>query len=233
MSLRADPKQRLFPITADLVRLEADLVMPPQAQNVIVLVHSTSGGRYSVNSQLIADAFHQAGLATVALDLLTLHEEASDWHTKYLLFNVNLLAERLGGATDWLIQQPELQGLKVGYWGMGIEAGAAVLAAAKNPSRTGAIACLNGRLDLASSVLSQVTMPTLLMVSDEDSLAQRINQKAWQHISAEKRLEQVAGSNQGSYQPEVLKEIAGLAAEWFKQSLSGSSLRSEEQLVEL
>lgn len=118
-----------------------------------MLVHSTSGGRYSQSSQDIAAVLHQAGLATLAIDLLTLHEKASDWRTKYLLFDANLLAERLGGANDWLTSYPITQGLRMGYLGMGIEAGAMLLAAAEKPSRVGAIACLGGRLVVYPSLV--------------------------------------------------------------------------------
>jgi putative phosphoribosyl transferase len=225
-------RERLFPITADSVRLEADLVIPPKAENLILLVHSTKGGRHRANSQLLAETLHKAGLATVAIDLLTLHEEASDWHTKYLLFNANLLSARLAGATDWLMEQSSLRGFRMGYLGTGIEAGAALLAAAEKPSRVGAIACINGRIDLASAVLSQISAPTLLIVGEADSLTLRINQKALRTLETEKQLEVMAGASRLNEQPEVLREVADLAAQWFKQNLGSAKLGSK-QLVEL
>jgi putative phosphoribosyl transferase len=231
MNVKEDYKERLFPITAHSVRLEGDLVIPPQVEGLIILVHSTSRGRYSQSSQYIAAVMHQAGLATLAINLLTLHEAASDWHTKYLLFNANLLAERLGGATDWLTLHPATQGLKMGYFGMGIEAGAVILAAAEKPSRVGAIACLGGRLDLASAVLSKIQMPTLLMVGKEDSRAQRINQNALEKIHAEKQLEMIAGATDLSENPEALNQVADSAAQWFKQYLVSAEGRTEMRLL--
>jgi putative phosphoribosyl transferase len=225
-------RERLFPITADLVGLEADLVIPPGAENLVLLVHSTKGGRHRSNSQLVAETLHKAGLATVAIDLLTLHEEASDWHTKYLLFNANLLAARLGGATDWLMEQPSLRGFHMGYLGIGIEAGAALLAAAEKPSRVGAIVCINGRTDLANAVLSQISAPTLLVVGEEDSLTMRINQKALRTIETEKQLEVVTGASRLNEQPKVLCGVADLAARWFEQHL-GVVRSKSGQLVEL
>jgi putative phosphoribosyl transferase len=227
-----DYKERLFPISADSVGLEGDLVIPPGAESLVLLVHSTSGGRYSQSSQYIATVLHQVGLATLAINLLTLYEEASDWHTKYLLFDANLLAERLGGATDWLTSYPVTQGLRMGYFGMGIEAGAMILAAAEKPSRVGAIACLGGRLDLATAVLSQVQMPTLLMVGKEDSRAQHVNQNAWEHLQAEKQLEIIAGATHLSENPEALKKVADSAAQWFNQYLIPAESRAEGRLIE-
>jgi putative phosphoribosyl transferase len=224
-------KERLFPISSNSVRLEADLVIPPGIENLVLLIHSTRSRRYSSNCHAIAEVFHKSGLATLALDLLTLHEEASDWHNKYLMFNANLLADRLAGVTDWLMQQPSLQGLNMGYFGTGIEAGAALLAAAHHPYPVKAIACVNGRADLAMAVLSEITTPTLLIVGKEDSLAQRINQNALIKIQAEKRLEEV-GASQLNEQPEALKTVGEMAAQWFKQHLNAEASLGE-QLVEI
>lgn len=225
-------QEKVFPITTDSICLEGNLVIPPQTESLVVLVYSTSRGRYSQISQYIAAVMHQAGLATLAINLLTLHEEASDWRTKYLLFNADLLAERLGGATDWLALHPATQGLKTGYFGMGIEAGAAILAAAEKPSRVGAIACLGGRLDLANAVLSKIQVPTLLMVGEEDSRAQQVNQDALGKIHAEKQLRIIAGATHLNENLQALNQVADSAAQWFNQHLVLTESRAEVQQVE-
>lgn len=232
MNVEENYKEKLFPITADEVYLEGDLVIPPQAESLVILVHSTSKGRYGQDSQYIAAVLHQIGLATLAINLITLHEEASDRHTKYLLFNANLLAERLGGATDWLTSDPATQGLKRGYFAMGIEAGAAILAAAERPSRVGAIACLGGRLDLANNVLTKIQAPILLIVGEEDSRAQHVNQNALEEISAEKQLKIIAGATHLSKNSAALNEVADSVAHWFKQYLVSAELEAVGQRVE-
>ncbi len=232
MNVEEDYKEKVFPITANSICLEGNLVIPPQAESLIILVYSTSRGRYSQISQYIAAVLHQVGLATLAVSLLTLHEEASDWRTKYLLFNADLLAERLAGATDWLTLHPTTQCLKIGYFGMGIEAGAAMLAAAENPSRVGAIACLGGRLDLATAVLAKIQVPTLLMVGEEDSRAQQVNQDALEKIHAEKQLKMIAGATHLNENLQALNKVADSAAQWFKQHLVLTELRAEAQQVE-
>lgn len=232
MTVKEDYKEKVFPITNDSVRLEGDLVIPLQAEGLVILVHSTSGGRYSQSNQHIAATLHRVGLATLTIKLSTLHEEAGDRHTKYLLFNANLLAERLGGATDWLALHPATQNLTMGYFGMGIEAGAVLLAAAEKPSRVGAIACLGGRLDLADRVLSNIETPTLLMVGEEDARAQRINQDALEKIHAEKQLQLIVGATHLNENLEALSAVADRMAIWFKQYLEPTQLRAEVQQVE-
>ena len=232
MTVKEDHQEKIFPITNDLISLEGDLVIPLQAEGLVILVHSTSGGRYSQSNQHIAAVLHRAGLATLTINLSTLHEEAGDRHNKYFLFNANLLAERLGGATDWLASYPDTQGLRMGYFGMGIEAGAALLAAAENPSRVAAIACLGGRLDLANAVLSNIETPTLLLVDPEDSRAQRINQNALEKVHAEKQLQLITGASHLNENLEALNEVSDLMAHWFRQYLIPAGLRAEAHQME-
>ena len=47
------------------------------------------------------------GFATLLFDLLTPSEEAIDARTAQLRFNVEMLAQRLVGAIDWLAEQPD------------------------------------------------------------------------------------------------------------------------------
>src|SRR5258708_5924588 len=55
---------------------------------------------------LVGDArfvlLNEAILATLLIDLLTSDEEAIDLRTAHLRFDIDLLAERLVAATDWL-----------------------------------------------------------------------------------------------------------------------------------
>ena len=232
MTVTEDYQEKIFPITNNLISLEGDLVIPLQAEGLVILVHSTSSGRYSQSNHYLAAVLHRAGLATLTINLSTLHEEAGDRHNKYLLFNANLLAERLGGATDWLTLYPATQGLRRGYFGMGIEAGAALLAAAEKPSRVGAIACLGGRLDLANAVLHSIETPTLLLLDTEDSRAQRINQNALEKIDAEKHLQLIAGAAHLNENLAALNEVADLTTQWFKRYLAPAQSKAEAQQAE-
>jgi hypothetical protein len=50
----------------------------------------------------VASRLNEAGLTTPLLDLLTAEEEAIDWRTAQLRFDIALLGERLMGTIDWL-----------------------------------------------------------------------------------------------------------------------------------
>lgn len=70
------------------------------------------------------------------------------------------------------------------------------------------------------------------MVGNEDARAQRINQNALEQIQAEKQLRIIAGATHLSENPEALKKVADLAAQWFKQYLVFADTRAEGQRVE-
>ena len=90
------------------------------------------------------------------VDLLTSDEEAIDLRTAHLRFDIGLLADRLVGATDWLVQNPDTRNLRVGYFGASTGAGAALVAAAERPDAVGAVVSRGGRPDLAKPALPRV-----------------------------------------------------------------------------
>ena len=68
---------------------------------------ATAGGssRHSPRNSIVAAQMRSAGLAMLLFDLLTPAEAALDVQARQLRFDVDLPAERLIGATDWLAQQ--------------------------------------------------------------------------------------------------------------------------------
>jgi hypothetical protein len=69
--------------------------------------HGSGSSRFSQRNRYVANVLDQAGLATLLMDLLTPDEEAIDQLTAHLRFDIELLAERLVAATDWLSQESE------------------------------------------------------------------------------------------------------------------------------
>jgi putative phosphoribosyl transferase len=146
------------------VILEGNLDVPANAQGVVLFAHGSGSSRHSRRNQAVAQMLRTGGLATLLIDLLTAEEEAVDLNTRHLRFDINLLAERLVGATVWLGQNPETKNLRVGYFGASTGAAAALVAAANHPQAVKAVVSRGGRPDLAGSLLFQVQSPTLLIV---------------------------------------------------------------------
>jgi putative phosphoribosyl transferase len=210
---------QLVRIPSGSVQLEGDLRIPPQASGVVVFAHGSGSSRLSPRNRFVAGVLEHAGLATLLMDLLTRDEEAVDQLTGQLRFDIELLAERLVAATDWLSQQSGTQHLPAGYFGASTGAAAALVAAAERPELVQAVVSRGGRPDLAGPALSRVRAPTLLIVGSRDELVLELNRAALEQLSGEKRLEIVPGATHLFEEPGALEDVARLARAWFVQYL--------------
>jgi dienelactone hydrolase len=211
----------LISVAAGAVRLEGNLVIPDGAQAVVLFAHGSGSGRHSPRNRFVARTLQEAGLATLLIDLLTTDEEREDRYTAHLRFNIELLAERLIGATDWLAQDRRTARLKLGYFGASTGAAAALLAAVQRPERVGAAVSRGGRPDLAGPALPKVEAPTLLIVGGHDAVVLDLNRTALDRLGAtEKQLVIVPGATHLFEEPGALEEVARLATDWFTRYLS-------------
>src|SRR5271157_1066697 len=155
MATGAKRIERQVEIPAGRRTLNGILRMPPGAKGVVAFAHGSGSGRFSPRNQFVARVLEEGGLATLLLDLLE-EEEAED---REKVFDIELLAERLQSAADWLSQEPQTCALRVGYFGASTGAGAALVAAARNSAAVGAVVSRGGRPDLARDYLSAVHAP--------------------------------------------------------------------------
>jgi putative phosphoribosyl transferase len=161
----------------------------------------------------------EAGLATLLLDLLTAEEEAIDLRTRHFRFDIGLLAERLVLAGEWLREQADAGGLKLGYFGSSTGGGAALVAAAERVPLVRAVVSRGGRPDLAGQALPHVQAPTLLIVGERDKPVIEMNQEAMARMQAEVKLEIVPGATHLFEEPGTLEKVAELACGWFERHL--------------
>src|SRR5688572_9764343 len=124
--------------------LSGDLVVPQRASGVVVFAHGSGSSRHSARNRYVADVLQQGGSATLLLDLLTVAEEQVDATTGHLRFDIDLLARRLVDATEWLQQESMTRNLPVAYFGASTGAGAALVAAAEQPSLIRAVVSRGG-----------------------------------------------------------------------------------------
>jgi alpha-beta hydrolase superfamily lysophospholipase len=154
------------------------------------------------------------------MDLLTAEEEAVDDETARLRFDIDLLAERLVDATDWLGEAEETRGLPVGYFGASTGGGAALVAAARRPNVVRAVVSRGGRPDLAGAALGRVHAPTLLIVGGADHVVLELNGEAFERLRCDKKLEVVPGATHLFEEPGALEQVARLARDWFHRHLA-------------
>jgi putative phosphoribosyl transferase len=211
--------ETLVHVPAGDVTLEGELVVPELASAVVLFAHGSGSSRHSSRNKFVAGALQAVGLATLLIDLLTREEEAIDQHTGHLRFDIPLLADRLLAATRWLGEDPSTGALEVGYFGASTGAAAALVAAAAEPERIGAVVSRGGRPDLAGKALSLVRAPTLLIVGGRDLQVLELNRAAMARIPAETRLEIVPGASHLFEEEGALKVVARLAQDWFLRYL--------------
>jgi putative phosphoribosyl transferase len=209
----------LVRLQAGSVTLEGDLEIPEGAVGVVLFAHGSGSGRHSPRNRFVARELQVAGLATFLIDLLTAEEEEVDRDTAHLRFDIPLLAERLVAATHWLAADPSTRGLNVGYFGASTGAAAALVAAAVEPDRVGAVVSRGGRPDLAGEALPRVRAPTLLIVGGRDLAVLDLNRAAMARMRTEVRLEIVPGATHLFEEPGTLEAVAHLARDWFLRHL--------------
>ncbi len=212
--------ERTLRVTAGPVTLEGNLSLPEEARGVVLFAHGSGSSRLSPRNRHVARLLNEGKLATLLIDLLTRDEEAIDLRTGHLRFDIGLLAERLVGATDWLVRHPDTRQLRVGYFGASTGAAAALVAAAERPEVVAAIVSRGGRPDLAGPALARVEAPTLLIVGGNDIPVIELNRQALAQLRCEKRLVIVPGATHLFEEPGTLDEVARLAREWFERHLA-------------
>jgi dienelactone hydrolase len=208
-------EEKAVRVAAGKVSIEGNLVVPEGATGIVAFAHGSGSSRFSPRNRRVARELNERGLGTLLIDLLTREEEAVDEETAELRFDIGLLAERLAGATDWLVRQPSTRDLRIGYFGASTGAAAALVAAALRPKSIGAVVSRGGRPDLADEALPRVKAPTLLIVGGDDVPVIAMNRDALARLTCEKKLEIVPGASHLFEEPGTLDAVARLAGDWF------------------
>src|SRR5215213_4311535 len=94
-------EERLVRISAGQTTLEGNLIIPKSSRGIVLFAHGSGSSRRSPRNKYVAEVLQDAGIATLLIDLLT-EEEEIDLQTRHLQFDIDLLAQRLIEATDWL-----------------------------------------------------------------------------------------------------------------------------------
>ena len=195
--------------------LSGALVVPPQACGLVVIADDCRGARQRERSRLTARVLEQLRMATLLPELLFESEVKDEPYPAH----IELLNQRLEQVLVWLSERRDLTGLSVGLLGISMAAAAALMAAALNPSRIGAVVSRSGRPDLAAGYLPRVEAPTLLIVGGADALATQFNRSALAQLHCSKRLESVPGVKAAFDEPAAMETVSHLTGAWFVRHL--------------
>jgi len=207
------------------LQLPGELHLPDDAAGLIIFAHGSGSSRHSPRNQQVANVLRNSGMGTLLFDLLTAGEEQAEARTRHLRFDIPLLADRLGKATRWALDELTSKDLPVGLFGSSTGAAAALVAAAELRENVAAVVSRGGRPDLAGDALERVTAPTLLIVGANDAPVIPLNEEAYMRLRCEKALRLVSGASHLFEEPGKLELVAEMAAEWFSHRLQPMSPR--------
>jgi putative phosphoribosyl transferase len=190
----------------------------PEPRGVAVFAHRSGKGRLNPRNVAVACSFREAGIATFMIDLLR-SEEAEVVHN---IFDIKLLADRLLAAMEWVTQQPETKGLRIGCLGTSTATAAALQAAARAPEAVAAVASRGGRPDLAKTFLPKVQAPTLLLVGESDPSAIEQNRKAYDQLVCPKEMIIVPGASHLFEESGTFDQVTVHARAWFLRYFGGA-----------
>ncbi|MFC7132760.1 MULTISPECIES: dienelactone hydrolase family protein [Salinibaculum] len=211
-----DQSDSLVTIQTDGVELEGELQVPADATGLVIFAHGSGSSRKSPRNTFVADQLRERGLGTLLFDLLT---EAED-RRRETRFDIDLLTDRLLGATEWVRDNPTTAGLTLGYFGSSTGAAAALRAAAERGDDVAAVVSRGGRVDLAAEQAPDVTAATRLIVGGADTQVLELNREVLDALTCETDIAVVEGAGHLFEGEGELETVADLAGEWFADHLS-------------
>lgn len=199
-----------IPISAHLA-LPGHCTVPRHAIGVACFAHGSGSSRHSPRNQFVARTLNERGIGTLLFDLLT-DDESLDRHN---VFDIDLLAERLEAAIDWVRADAQLSSLPVALFGASTGAAAALVTAARRPEAVSAVVSRGGRPDLADRWLPRVQAPTLLIVGSHDEQVLELNRDAAARMRCPVTIDVVRGATHLFEEPGTLQQAADLAGDFF------------------
>ncbi len=198
-------------IPAGLTQLEGILQIPRTPQGIVLFAHGSGSGRYSERNKFVAKVLRTSKIGTLLFDLLT-EDEAQD---RRKVFDIDLLAQRLLYATEYVRTVFDTRRLGIGYFGASTGAAAALQASVMTDAIIHAIVSRGGRSDMVIPILSRVRAPTLIVVGGADDAVIKLNKEAYSRMTCEKQFKIIPGATHLFEEPGKLEEVARIAAEWF------------------
>ena len=197
------------------ITLKGRLRLAENQKGLVIFSHGSGSSRMSSRNNYVADLLLKDCFSSLLFDLLT---EAED--TIYEnRFNIDLLAERLVVATQWISKRKDMQNVPIGFFGASTGAASALKATPFLGTKIKAIVSRGGRPDLAVPILDKIKSPTLLIVGGNDGVVIDLNKKACAKLSGIKKMEIIDGATHLFSEPGKLEAVAKLTINWYTKYL--------------
>lgn len=205
------------------VSLRALLMRPEKARSLVVFAPDAGNDRHGDSNRYVAGKLADAGFAALLPELLTEDEQRIDTFTERLRFEVPLLAGRLDSIMEWVLHDERTAGLDVAYFGVGVGAAAALVAALQKPELVYTVACRSGRVDLAWDILPEIKPPVLLIVGGRDGAIKQINEEAVNMLKVEHKLVVVPEASSSFTERRELDTVVRRLRHWLSHRMQGTA----------
>jgi putative phosphoribosyl transferase len=205
--------------TLSVRRLQGHLYVPRHAAGIVVLADAHAGARDPVVDHAVLDGIRGARMATCEVCLL----DAGEDDIERKAADVELLADRLQAVVRFLGTPHETARLPVALIGSRAAAPAALLVAAREPEWVRAVVCLSGEPDLAPVDLTQIAVPTILVVPGASAELVAANERAFWSLRCTSQLAVIRGANRRFTQSGTLLACRKVVANWCRRHVSSGA----------
>ena len=200
----------------------AELRTAERPAGIVVIVHGSGTTRHDALNRRVAARLVHAGFGALLVELL----QSCESHERHNVFDVETQARRLAAVKDWLRSQPATLALPIGYFGTGVGAGVAAMAAGQSPYGVAALVLRGGRPDTALHRLNRVEAPALFIASDSGVDRQWV-EAAYRATGAVKELVCIAGAGDSFREEGAIEAVAQHACRWFCRHLMPGALQTD------
>lgn len=197
-------------------RVRGTLIVPAGPRALIVLAH---GAGATARDRNLAAQLVRRGFATLTVDVVAADADA-DAEAPDGGLDVESLADRLVGCTDWLRERPEVSRLPVVHVGWHVAAAAAAIAANRRPGRIAAVVSASGHLAAAGAALGELAVPILIVVGGADHGGVERGRTAVTEVPGPVELAIVPGADHLFEAAGAVDEVARLTTEFLDRHLA-------------
>lgn len=210
--------------------LKGRLTIPNGATNLVVFAHRSGISCHNSSFCYLAKSINNQGCATLLINLLAPGQSLLDDEPQTVDLDLSQLAERLTWVADWAMYEPSTRDLKLTFFADGGALDSTLAAALMRRTRIDSVVSLGGRLDLARIVLSDIDVPLLMLVGDQDRETYESNQSVinLQPNSVEQR--PIPDASQLLDEPVSLSHVAKLSTQWLLQTHQRLNAKPETQV---
>jgi putative phosphoribosyl transferase len=198
-------------ITADDIFLQGKLIIPEDCSHLVMFISDRASSQDHRLTNYLAEELRKEGFGSLEFELLT-PEEAANERKK---MDINLLAERIIHARQWLQQNPNTETCSIGIFAYNTGTAAALLAASRINGNINAVVSVGGRPDLVLSELKKVKCPVLLIAGGADNANVTFNQKALPYIRSDSSFRVLQDAGHDFMQAGKKQELATMSRDWF------------------